>query len=154
MDGQEREKFVLDYVKEISFSAEKLAKSINETPCNEFIVLALYLKSRKQIEFLRWNKYHFPLLEALVARGGLGKVGVIRETIKESLNPLLERQDFELTRGGREIRWITRLGYTRKGMVEAGWMRDDSPHGIWEISSEGKELYIALKNYGKKLYLC
>lgn len=135
-------------------SASELARSLGEPLTLELLDLARYLDALQRVEFLRYRIYHLPLLKALVALGGSPRAKAVRDKVREHLSYQLEREDHEKTKGGREIRWITRLGYTRKGMVVAGFMRSDSVRGIWEISDDGRRLYDALKKHGKKLGLC
>lgn len=54
--------------------------------------------------------------------GGAGKVGEIREAVRECLFHQFDSEELERTRKRTGIRWETRLGFTRKGMVEEGWM--------------------------------
>ena len=45
--------------------------------------------------------------------------------------------DYEKLRSG-EVRWENAVAWTRNKLKDEGFLSSDSPHGVWEISNEGK----------------
>jgi hypothetical protein len=51
----------------------------------------------------------------------------------------LKPGDFETIKNGTDLRWRNRASFQRKNMIIQGLLRNDSPYGIWEMSSAGRQ---------------
>jgi len=82
--------------------------------------------------------YELPILEALSAAGGRRPTREVVEDVGRALSDRLTEADREpLDDGGP--RWENRVQFARLRLVKAGFMKADSPRGVWEISSAGEE---------------
>ncbi len=82
-------------------------------------------------------EYRKPILQYLVKTGGRGNVHDILEVVEHEMKPRLTQKDYEQLSSG-PIRWRINAMYERKHMVMEGLLKKDSPHGIWEITEQGK----------------
>lgn len=85
------------------------------------------------------SRYWLPLLQALVEMGGSGKTARVIDRVGELMADILNDRDLEELDSGRDIRWCNITAWARNELVEIGYLRNDSPRGIWEITSEGRE---------------
>lgn len=79
-----------------------------------------------------------PLLEVLDELGGSARVRELRPAMKERVAPLLLPGDRELVSTGDE-RWWNATRWERTALLREGYLRPDSPRGIWELSDKGLE---------------
>ncbi len=79
-----------------------------------------------------------PILQALVNMGGSGRTGIVIDAVGVLLQGRLGPRDLEAPGNNNEIRWRYYCRWARQTMVETGLLRDDSPHGTWEISEQGR----------------
>jgi hypothetical protein len=77
-----------------------------------------------------------PLLEALFRQGGKAYSRDIRETLEQTLAPVLSDADHELVSNGQP-RWWNSMCSVRNQLIADGLLRDDSKRGIWELSKKG-----------------
>ncbi len=84
------------------------------------------------------SEYEIPLLEALDELGGYGPAAAVMKRLreKEKLDDKLTAIDLEKVKSG-EVRWKSRTQFVRISLIRAGYMRDDSPRGTWEIAPAG-----------------
>jgi len=87
------------------------------------------------------KEYQIPLLEVLVEVGGSGKTSDICKKVEEKMRGKLKPADYEKFESGG-IRWEIFTQWARKTLVDKGFMKSDSPRGIWEITDEGRD-YLA-----------
>lgn len=86
------------------------------------------------------KEYVFPILRALVAAGGTSGPAPLRAAVYPSVADRLTPRDCEPEpdKGGHRSRWEHRMEHVRFKMCLAGFMRRDSPRGVWEITDEGR----------------
>ena len=84
--------------------------------------------------------FYVPLLQALVDLGGKGKTQQVVDRVGKLMAGKLKPKDFEtLSSSSETIRWRNKVMWTRNTLVnELGYMKNDSPFGIWEISEKGR----------------
>uniref|UniRef100_A0A7C3EZC1 Restriction system protein Mrr-like N-terminal domain-containing protein n=1 Tax=candidate division WOR-3 bacterium TaxID=2052148 RepID=A0A7C3EZC1_UNCW3 len=44
------------------------------------------------------------------------------------------------------IRWRNAAQWARYNMVKQGWLKSNSPRGVWEITEAGREAFKTLSN--------
>ncbi len=80
-----------------------------------------------------------PILEALVELGGKASIGEVLDRVERKMKGKLTQYDLEpLPSDPRSIRWRNTAQWCRNTLVREGLMKQDSPHGIWEISDQGR----------------
>lgn len=79
-----------------------------------------------------------PLLEILDELGGSAHVRQVRPAMKERVAPLLLPGDRELVSTGDE-QWWNATCWERSALLREGYLRPDSPRGIWALSDKGLE---------------
>lgn len=89
---------------------------------------------REQTSYTQFDR---PLLESLVALGGKASSDEVLQDIKSKIGPTLKRGDFDAVSTGEE-RWRNTARWRRNALVKLGFLRTDSPRGIWEISEAGR----------------
>ena len=83
--------------------------------------------------------YRVAILQALVDMGGKAKVAEVLTRVYEIIRDQLGEHDLATVPSGG-IRWHQRAYGACYWMREQGLIRDDSPHGTWEISEAGRTL--------------
>ncbi len=90
--------------------------------------------------------YIKPILESLVQLGGKGKVEEILKLVKDKMDSILNKYDWEpLPSIPKVPRWKNTAQWTRNSLVKEGYLSPNSPQGIWEITDKGVELLRSLK---------
>ena len=83
--------------------------------------------------------YKPAVLQALVELGGRGTVGDVLEIVERSMAPHLKPIDHEPLGSGNDIRWRNSAQWARNLLVKKdGFLRADSPRGIWELTESGR----------------
>lgn len=83
--------------------------------------------------------YCVPILEALVARGGSAPMADILDDVRERMRGQLNKYDLEpLPSDPTQLRWRNTAQWARNWLRERGYIRDDSPAGVWAISDAGR----------------
>lgn len=96
--------------------------------------------SNKRKPITPQDLYTIPLLESLVELGGSARSGDVLDRVYLKMKDILIPADFEMLKSGKQVRWRNRTAWERNNLVNVkGYMRKDSPTGIWEISDEGRE---------------
>jgi restriction system protein len=84
------------------------------------------------------DAYRLPILQALVQLGGVGRIGDILSRVEAEMKPQLKEVDYEpLGSNPNMRRWRNTAQWTRNALVKEGLMKDNSAHGVWEISESG-----------------
>ena len=86
-----------------------------------------------------------PLLEAIYQLGGSAHVRDVRPVLKERMEPRLQPGDYEQVSSGDE-RWWNAACWERNDLVKEGYLRKDSPRGVWALSDVG----VNLVKYGQE----
>lgn len=88
-------------------------------------------------QLLPKSEYELPILRVLDEAGGRlptsEAIAEVRVVIEDKLMPM----DLEMLDSGKP-RWEMRVVFTRLRLIKAGWLNDDSPRGMWEISEAGR----------------
>lgn len=95
---------------------------------------AVAVGDREQTSYTQFDR---PLLESLVALGGKASSDQVLQDIKSKIGPTLKSGDFDAVSTGEE-RWRNTARWRRNALVKLGFLRTDSPRGIWEISETGR----------------
>lgn len=83
--------------------------------------------------------YYLPILKALDALGGSAKLKVVLEHVYKAMKPKLKDVDLEPLASDSDMpRWRNSAQWARNTMRQEGLIKDDSPHGTWEISDAGR----------------
>lgn len=92
----------------------------------------------KQIfETTPYTEFDRPLLESLVELGGKSSSDEVLQRMKSKMGPTLKPGDFDTVSTGEE-RWRNTARWRRNALVKLGFLRTDSPRGIWGITEAGK----------------
>jgi restriction system protein len=94
-----------------------------------------------------FEAYYNPILRSLVQVGGCARCSTILDMVEKSMKDELNEYDY-MRRPKRpdSIQWNYRCQWARSNLMGQGYIKRDSPRGIWEISDAGRE-YLA-KNGG------
>ena len=87
---------------------------------------------------LSQNRYALPILTALEQKGGDARTQDALRTVCQLMENQLEDIDKSRRMGGQEY-WKNRAHAMRSELVRKGFLKDDSPRGIWEITDAGRE---------------
>ena len=83
------------------------------------------------------TEYFKPILEALDELGGSAAASRAIDRVGAKLESRFTAADRGLHQSGG-VRWRKRTQFARYALVTKGLMRSDSPHGLWEISADGR----------------
>jgi restriction system protein len=85
--------------------------------------------------------YFQPILRTLDEMGGSGKVSEVLDRVGEIMKPVLKDVDYQpLASNPENPRWRNAAQWARNTMRQDGLIKDDSPHGTWEISDKGRAM--------------
>jgi len=84
-------------------------------------------------------EYAKPILEALVELGGGGKVKEVLEIVHDKMKNRLTKADLETVPSGGEKRWSNHVKWERFALKSDGYLKSESPRGVWEISEKGRK---------------
>jgi len=71
--------------------------------------------------------------------GGKGTKKHVHKIIEEKTKNRFNDLDFGIVKDNRTKRWEKNVDWQRYKMVIEGLLCSNSPHGIWEITEQGKE---------------
>ncbi len=84
--------------------------------------------------------YYLPILKALVELGGSAKMQAVLDKVHTAMKPILKDVDHQPLASDPDMpRWRNSAQWARNTMRQEGLLKDDSPHGTWEITDAGKE---------------
>jgi len=90
----------------------------------------------------REEAYFKPILQALNEMGGSGQVKDVLDRIGEIMRPVLKDVDYEpLASSPDNHRWRNAAQWARQSMIYDGYLKSDSPRGVWEVSDKGRESF-------------
>ena len=85
------------------------------------------------------DAFRVPLLQALVQLGGSGPVADVLDRVGVSMKSELNVYDREcLASTANQARWRNTAQWARNAMVRENLMSSNSPHGLWEITEQGR----------------
>lgn len=83
--------------------------------------------------------YYLPILKALDELGGSAKMQAVLDKVHKATKPVLKDVDHEPLASDPDMpRWRNSAQWARNTMRQEGLLKDDSPHGTWEITDAGK----------------
>lgn len=91
-------------------------------------------RPKHSIDAFRW-----PLLDTLHALGGRASAEAVRSAMRDRMAPRLFPGDLDRLKSGQE-RWWNNVQWQRHRLKEEGYLRADSPRGVWELSDKGTAL--------------
>jgi hypothetical protein len=87
--------------------------------------------------------YYRPILTVVSQMGGAARAAQVVDRVGDILRNVLTEADLKpLPHNPAVSRWRNGVHWARLRLVEEGLLKKGSPHGIWEISAEGRE-YLA-----------
>lgn len=126
-------------------SLQKKAKAFEDTP-NSVLRRVLGLdrrngKRRRKPQAAPGTRtpqaaFREPLLHVLYESGGSAKMSEVVERVGNLLNEKLNDVDRQKLDSG-EIRWRNAVQWERNEMVKRGFLKKDSPRGLWELTAKG-----------------
>ena len=84
------------------------------------------------------SAFRIPILQALVELGGRGSVFEVLKSVQRRLEGTLKPDDFKNVKSG-EVRWENTAKWERKHLVDDKLLDSNSRHGVWAITSLGRE---------------
>lgn len=83
--------------------------------------------------------YYLPILKALIELGGSAKMQAVLDKVHTAMKPILRDVDHEPLASDSDMpRWRNSAQWARNSMRQEGLLKDDSPHGTWEITEAGR----------------
>ena len=83
--------------------------------------------------------YYLPILKALIELGGSAKMQAVLDKVHKAMKPILKDVDHEPLASDSDMpRWRNSAQWARNTMRQEGLLKDDSPHGTWEITPAGR----------------
>jgi restriction system protein len=89
--------------------------------------------------FTPTKAYWRPLLQTLVELGGRGRREQLIELVGQKMQNILRTADYEKLPQSSFIRWENRVAWQASNMRREGYLKNDSPRGIWEITGAGRK---------------
>lgn len=87
---------------------------------------------------LQHSSFELPILRALAEHGGAAPRHRVLEAVEKQLGDSLTEFDRGRVPSGM-VRWEVRASEVRRALRERGWMKADSPRGLWELTDAGIE---------------
>lgn len=91
------------------------------------------------------SEYTLPILESLIEISGSGKAQDVLNRVFDKMKRKLKEKDLEKVPSGSGIRWIKTAQWERHHLIEKGYLKKDSPRGVWEITGLGRKFYENIK---------
>lgn len=94
----------------------------------------------KQGDITPQKAYTIPILETLIEFGGKAKMAQVLEKVHEKMKGKLVEKDYSIMPSG-SIKWKNQAQWERNNLKNKGYLKKDSPVGIWEITEAGRAYY-------------
>ncbi len=82
--------------------------------------------------------YQFFILKVLIESGGSAEPYHVKKRIYEIWGNKMSSSDLEEYEHTKVVRWENRVHFARKDLKRQGYLRNDSHHGVWEITESGR----------------
>lgn len=149
-----------DYEKarQSTFQAERLSELETKVRALQREWLQAQTKSRKPVRARRFSPskphrtsphmgehtpreaFRKPILETLATLGGKAPASDVLRLVCKQMQPHFKPADWAPFASNPTIsRWKSTAHQCRHYLVREGLLKDDSPHGIWEITDAGRE---------------
>ena len=89
-------------------------------------------------QLLPEEAYEIPILRVLETAGGRLPTSEAIAAVQPLVDDKLLPMDRDMLDSGKP-RWQSRVVFTRLRLIKSGFLKDDSPRGVWEISDAGRE---------------
>ena len=83
------------------------------------------------------KEFRRPLLEALYERGSQGRTQDLQAALEKRMKRRLSRRDNEILPSTGERRWWNAVCWERSVLKNEGYIRSDSPRGVWALTDKG-----------------
>ena len=83
-------------------------------------------------------EFYIPVLRALVEMGGSATAKNVTERVGEMMGERLNAYDRMQLPITHLIRWKDAISWLKSELAGKGYLKGNSPHGIWEITPEGR----------------
>ena len=80
-----------------------------------------------------------PLMDVIYERGGSASGRDVYPALRERMKHYMTPGDFDRINSG-DNRWRSTVKSAREDLVQEGYLRDDSPRGVWALSDAGVAL--------------
>jgi hypothetical protein len=90
-------------------------------------------------DFTPVKTYWRPILQTLVETGGRGRREKVIELVGKKMKDIFTPADFKKLPPSSYIRWENRVAWQASNMRRDGYIKKDSPRGIWEITDAGRK---------------
>ncbi|MBC7327596.1 winged helix-turn-helix domain-containing protein [bacterium] len=100
-------------------------------------------------QHLPFSEYRLPILEALAEMGGKGKAKNVLDRVYEKIKDRVTDDDRKILQSGQYF-WENRAHWVRLQLKEQGYLRADTPKGIWELTDEGWKYLKELKRLAQE----
>ena len=89
--------------------------------------------------------FRLPILKALLEMGGSARIQDVLNKVEQVVKDTLKQVDYEsLPSTPDQARWRNTAQWERNTMVKEGLLKPNSPHGVWEITEEGRKALVTL----------
>ena len=88
---------------------------------------------------LREETVREPLMDVIYERGGSASGREVYPALRERVKRYMTPGDFDRISAGDD-RWRSTVKSAREDLVQEGYLRDDSPRGVWALSDAGVAL--------------
>ena len=96
-------------------------------------------------EILPQKEFRAPILIALHRMGGRGSKQEVTKAVLPQVKKRLKDADYVMMQTG-ELRWENAVAWERSDLRKEGYLRSDSPRGVWELTQQGQAEAAALAN--------
>ncbi len=87
----------------------------------------------------REDAYYRPILQVLTEMGGSGVVDKVLARVEQLMKGVLRPVDYEpIPSDPNVLRWRNGAQWARRTLVKRGYLKANSPIGLWEISDVGR----------------
>jgi hypothetical protein len=84
--------------------------------------------------------FYEPLLKVIAEMGGRGNMQQVLNKLGQVMKPALRDVDYlPLASDPDSLRWRNTAQWARNTLVKEGYLKADSPRGVWEITTQGRE---------------
>lgn len=95
-------------------------------------------RSRATGELTPQDEFKKPILAALVESEGRASREEVHKVVERKIKNLIKPGNYELNRDGT-TKLEKGIDYARLKLVHDGFLKKESPRGIWEITEEGRQ---------------
>lgn len=92
------------------------------------------------------SAFRLPILKVLSEMGGSVRMHDLLPKVEQSMKGTLKQVDYKsLPSTPDQPRWRNTAQWERNTMVNEGLLKPNSPHGVWEITEEGRKVLVRSK---------